>query len=166
MCRRYSLRIDSIFGFVVYGLLWFFFACGLATLALFVGIWIVGSNPGDFAKAVVLAAWLGGFVGAWVLYALWVGRRLGRARELVRNGVIVDAIVSETHRTTPRGTPYTHTILVWSDATSEHRARISIGGHPQELDEGRSVPVMFVRDYAYCAAFPIGGKMVLASRLD
>lgn len=163
MCRRYARRIDSIFGFILYGILWFCVACGMATAALFLGIWIVGPNPSGFAKVVVMGLWAGGFVGAWVLFWLWVRRRLGPATRLFRDGVIVDATVKTARRLTIKGAPFTHATVVWQDATRERSAGVSIGGHPPELDVGRTFAVMFVGDYGYCAAFPIAGKLVAAS---
>jgi hypothetical protein len=163
MCRRYARRIDSIFGFVVYGLLWFFVACGMATAALFLGIWIVGPQPGPVGMTIVMVMWGSAFVGAWVLFWLWVRRRLGPATLLFRDGTIVDATVQKSRRLSMRGAPFTHATVVWRDATRERSAGVSIGGHPPELDEGRTVPIMYVPDYGYCAAFPIAGKLVPAS---
>ncbi len=163
LCGRYARRIDSIFGFVLYGALWFFVACGMATAALFLGMWIVGPHPGAVAKAFVLGGWIGAFVGAWALYWRWVRSRLAPARRLIRDGVLVDGTVKAARRLSIRGTPFTHATVVWQDASGERSAGVSMSGHPRELDPGATVPVMYVPGYRYCAAFPKNGKLVAAS---
>ena len=163
MCRRYARRIDSIFGFILYGLLWFFVAAVAIPAASFLGTWIVGPQPGPVGVTIVMFMWGSAFVGGWVLFGLWVRRRLGRATRLFRDGTIVDATVHKTRRRSMRGAPFTHATVMWRDATRERSAGVSVGGHPPELDEGRVVAVMYVDGYDYCAAFPIAGKLVPAS---
>jgi len=163
MCRRHARRIDSNFGFIAYGLLWFFVANGLATAALFLGIWIVGPKPGPVGFTFVMTLWAGAFIGAWVMFGLWVRRRRGPATRLFRDGTVVDATVQTVRRLSMRGAPFTHATVVFRDATRERKAGVSMGGHPPELSEGRTVPLLYIPDYGYCAAFPVAGKLIAAS---
>jgi hypothetical protein len=161
LCRRLAGTVDSIFGFIAYGLVWFFVSCFFATAGLFLGIWIVGKDPGTAGKVFAAGLWVSGFVGAWVLFALWVRRRIGPARRLFRDGTFADATVEKVRHMRIRSAPFTHATLVLPGGT--HRVGMSMGGHPPEVAEGVTIPVLFIPDYGYCATFPVGGKLVTAS---
>ncbi|HWB78341.1 MAG TPA: hypothetical protein VG755_25420 [Nannocystaceae bacterium] len=159
LCRRYARKIDSIFGFIAYGLLWFFVSCLFATAGLFLGIAIVGDGPSVVGMVFVAAMWITGFVGAWVLFALWVRRRIGPARRLFRDGTFAEATVGSVHHLSMRGAPFTRAVL----AVGDRRIGLSMGGHPRELHEGATITVLVVPDYGYCATFPIAGRLIAAS---
>lgn len=161
LCRRLARTIDAPIGFVLYGMLWFFASCVSASVLLFIGIAIVGDDPGPVAKALVMGMWVSGFVGAWVLFALWVRRRIGPARRLFREGTLDDASVESVRHMRLRGAPFTLATLVLRGGA--HRIELSIGGHPPQVAEGVAIPVLFVADYGYCATFPIDGKVTTAS---
>lgn len=159
LCRRFARKLDSIFGFIAYATLWFFVSCLSATLTLFLGIAIVGDDPGVVGKVLVAGMWITGFVGAWVLFALWVRRRIVPARRLFREGTFAEAQVVAVRRMSIRGAPFTHATL----ALGDRRIGLSMGGHPPELNEGAAITVLVVPDYGYCATFPIAGKLSAAS---
>jgi hypothetical protein len=163
LCRRLSRRIDSVIGFVAYGMLWFFFACAIATVALLGAIAVVGSPPSDAGKTFVWVAWSGAFVGAWVLFGAWVRWRSSPARRLFRDGVFIEATVQVVHHLHMRSAPFTRATLRFLDGRHERTAELSIGGHPAQIVEGATLTVLFVRDYRYCAVFPIAGRAVPAS---
>lgn len=159
LCHRFARKVDSILGFIAYGALWFFVSCLSATLALFLGIAIVGDQPSVVGKVLVAGMWITGFVGAWVLFALWVRRRVGPARRLFRDGTFTEAKVESVRHMSMRGAPFTHATL----ALGDRRIGLSMGGHPPELHEGAAIAVLVVPDYGYCATFPIHGKLIAAS---
>lgn len=159
LCRRYARKIDSIFGFIVYGLLWVFVSNVAALLGLLLGAAIVGDQPGVVGQTVVTGLGIGGFVGAWVLFALWVRRRIGPARRLIRDGSFADAQVVAVQHKRIRGAPFTLATL----ALGDRRIRLSMGGHPAQVHEGAVIPVLFAADYGCCATFPVAGKLVTAS---
>lgn len=163
LCRRLARRIDSIWGFVAYGALWFFVACLFATAALFAGIALVGPSPSGAAKVLVFGAWAGAFIGAWVLFALWVRRRIGPAVRLFRDGTFVEGTVHAVRHLTIRGAPFCHATLHVRDGGTMRSAGLSLGGHPPQLAQGATIPVLMVPHYDYCAAFPIAGRIVPAS---
>ena len=163
LCRRFARRIDSIWGFIGYGLVWFFVSWGIATIALLLSVWIVGAQEARAAPAFVIAAWTGALVGSWVLFGWWVRRRSGPAKRLFRDGVIVDATVRAVRHLRIRGAPFTHATLTLADGTRERMVGLSIGGHPAELAEGVAIAVLWMPDYGYCATFPFGGRMVPVS---
>jgi hypothetical protein len=166
LCRRFAGRIDSIWGFILYGILWFCCACGIATLGLLVGVTVVGHVPEPLGIAVVVLCWVGSFVGSWVPFVRWVRRRRGAAERLFREGAFVDARVQEVHHLWMRGAPFTRAVLRATDELGAHRIGLSVGGHPPLLREGASMPVLLVRGYGYCAVFPPGGRLVTSSRTD
>lgn len=159
LCRRFARKLDSIFGFVAYGILWFCVSCLSATVGLFLGIAIVGDPPSLAEKILVGGMWVAGFVGAWVLFALWVRRRIGPARRLFRDGTFAEATVESVRHMSMRGAPFTRATLTLGD----RRIGLSMGGHPRELHEGATITVLVVPDYGYCATFPIAGKLVAAA---
>jgi hypothetical protein len=166
LCRRFARRIDSIWGFIAYGILWFCCACGVATLGLLAGAMIVGHVPEPLGVAVVVLCWVGSFVGSWVPFVRWVRRRRSTAERLFREGTVLDARVEEVHHLWMRGAPFTRTFLRATDEVGAHRIGLSVGGHPPLLREGVTMPVLLVRGYGYCAAFPSGGRLVASSRAD
>ena len=159
LCRRFARKVDSILGFIAYGALWLFVSSLPATLGLLLGIAIVGDHPGVAGKVFVAGMWIAGFVGAWVLFALWVRRRIGPARRLFRDGTFADAKVESVRRMSIRGAPFTRATLTLAD----RRIGLSMGGHPPELHEGATIAVLVVADYGYCATFPIAGRLIAAS---
>jgi hypothetical protein len=159
LCRRLSRRIDSIWGFIAYGALWFFIANGIATAAMFAAIAMVDTPSSAAGRAFVLVMWAGAFIGAWVLFGWWVRRRLGPARRLFREGVLLDATVQAVQHLRIRGAPFTRATVGWPDGA----AVMSVGGHPAAIVQGANVPVLVVPGYGYCATFPIAGRIVPAS---
>lgn len=161
VCRRF--RLDSIWGFVLYGALWFFVSCLFATAGLFAALAVVDTPPTPLGKVVVMGAWGSGFVLAWVLFAMWVRRRLAPAAVLFRDGSFGDARVEAVHHLSIRGAPFTRATLRIDGATGRPTIGLSMGGHPPELREGAVVPVLWVPGHRYCATFPLGGRLVAAS---
>lgn len=163
LCRRYARRLESPWGFVAYGVLWFFVACGLATLALFAGIALAGDHAGRVAMGLVIAGWVGGFVFAWVLFALWVRSRMRPARRLMREGTFVAGAVTRVDRLSMRGAPFSVVKIAFVHDGRDVIASVSVGGHPTGVAPGAIVPVLYLPGYRYCAAFAVDGQLVAGS---
>ncbi|MBK6918205.1 MAG: hypothetical protein IPH07_12455 [Deltaproteobacteria bacterium] len=166
LCRRLARRVDSTWGFIAYGLVWFCCTCGFATLGLLVGVTITGGEQGPVARAVVMVLWVGGFVGGWVPFVVWVRRRRAGAARLFREGSFVDAHVQSVQHVWVRGVAITRAVLHAADEGGAHRIGLSVGGHPEAPRVGMAMPVLLVRGYGYCAVFPADGRLVTSSRTD
>lgn len=161
VCRRF--RLHPIWGFVLYGLLWFFVSCVFASAGLFGAMALIGTEPSTAGKVIALGAWVGGFVLAWVLFAMWVRRRRAPEAELFRDGSFADARIDSVRRLWLRGVQMTQATLRLDTAGGSRTLRLAVGGHPAALREGLVVPVLWVPGHSYCAAFPLGSKLVPAS---
>lgn len=166
LCRRLARRVDSTWGFIAYGLVWFCCTCAFATLGLLIGVTLTGGEQGPIGSAVVIVLWVGGFVGGWVPFVLWVRRRRTGAARLFREGTFVDAQVQSVQHLWVRGVAITRAVLHAADEGGPHRIGLSVGGHPEVPRVGTAMPVLLVRGYGYCAAFPSGGRFVTSSRAD
>lgn len=166
LCRRLARRVDSTWAFIAYGLVWFCCTCGFATLGLLVGVTITGGEQGPVARAVVIVLWVGGFVGGWVPFVLWVRRRRAGAARLFREGSFVDAHVQSVQHVWVRGVAITRAVLHAADEGGAHRIGLSVGGHPEAPRVGMAMPALLVRGYGYCAVFPADGRLVTSSRTD
>jgi hypothetical protein len=156
VCRRLASRVDSVFGFIAYGVLWLFAAAMIATGVLFAGIALVGAHASKAAGYAVLVAYAAAFVVAWVPFGAWVRRRRRAARLLVRDGVLAPAQIDGVLRLFLRGAPFSRVSLAIAPASGTRRGTFSVGGHPRELVEGATIDVLVAPGAAYALAFPVG----------
>ena len=108
LCRPLARRIDSIWGFVAYGVLWFFVGnslAGMVPLAAALALVKVTHRAGPLPSWqlwVLAALWAVAVASVWWLFALWVKGRVAPARRLFREGVFVSATVESVHNLTLR----------------------------------------------------------------
>lgn len=162
-CARLVGRIDSLFGFIAYGVLWLFVAAMVSMGVLFAGVAFAGHRPSGAYVTAVLVGWALSFVLAWVPFGLWVRRRRQRARALVRDGLLVDGTIDGVLRLMLRGAPFTRGTLAIEGRAA--RGTFSVGGHHAELVEGATMPVLVAPGAAYGLVFAADGR-VTATKLS
>jgi hypothetical protein len=98
LVERFVRQIEPTYGFVLYGVLYFFVSSAGGLAGMFLALLIqsvLGLSP-DSATVTILAIGfsLAGWIAAWLPFAWWVRGKRRRARELVRDGVLCDAFVA------------------------------------------------------------------------
>lgn len=104
LCKRFVGRIEPVYGVVLYGVLYFLAIPPAVLLACMMGAVeladLLKIRPNSFAQsvAVILGAAVGiaGFALACWPFVRWAKRKRGRARALLRDGVLVEGTVATT----------------------------------------------------------------------
>jgi hypothetical protein len=146
LSRELASRVDPAWGFVFYGILWFFVSWGPPGIVLALGLRVAGKSPAGWFVMFVLVAWAISYIAMWWLFARWVRRRRAAARVLFRDGSFANATVVAVTRVSSRAGRATL-------ATPMHEVKLSVSGHPSTLSPGVTMPVLWVPHYRYCAAF-------------
>jgi hypothetical protein len=101
--RTLARRIEPTAGFVAYGVLWLIVASIPLVAAMiggaFVGALLFGGDSSGQTGLIILASGIGLALGYWP-FVRWARRKRARARRVVREGVLCDAVVAT--RTTDR----------------------------------------------------------------
>lgn len=159
--RRLARRLDPIGGFLLYGFLWIYVSVAVAVFAARA----VGSALSSTGSMVLPLAL---FVLAYMVFPVWVWRRIRSARRLFRDGTFVDAIVDKVrHSYMGRGRWRVPVTLVNLQVTVDGKERypgMSLFGHIERIERGDVLPVLSVPGYKYCAAFPQRGELVVAQQ--
>jgi hypothetical protein len=166
LCGRMAARIDPAWGFVAYGLLYFFVATAVSMAAFLWLLWTASSMglpraPWVATASLVVYTLL--YVACWLPFAVWVSRRRGAARRLFRQGTLFEAVITRVDLIVVRGAPLTRASLAFDVSGVTRSAVASVGGHSPELVPGAKLPVLHVPDYGYCVAFAPSGVAVPAS---
>lgn len=162
--RRLSAGLESIGGFLVYGLLWLFITTVLA-LAVSSGLASLAGRHavGWVNTAIGALGWLT-FGLLWCLYPHWAMRRRRAARRLFREGTFVDAVVERSASAIfPRsGSRITDAWLRLTVDGTPRSIYVGATGTPRGLEVGTNVSVLFIPGYRYCAVLLPGGDMLAA----
>lgn len=148
---------EPLWGFFVYGILWFFVALVIAgvvpeQLFRWLGLSTKTQTDGQVAGILGLA-----FLLAWLPFAFWVRWRRAGARRLFRDGVLSEATMVSVTFETRRGIDSTKVKISFVGGSDERHAIIYVRDHHRQLVAGATVPVLFVPEYRYCAVFPTSG---------
>jgi hypothetical protein len=165
LVRRLAARIDSVGGFIAYGILWLFAALIISQAALIGTLWFVQQilHSPPWSATAVLVGWLLGFALAWWPFVAWVRRRRAAARRLFREGVMLEGTLLSVDFLTLKGAPFTRARFGFQHGGDRREATLSVAEHDHGLVAGGSIPVLFVGGYRYCAAFPSNGTTVPAA---
>lgn len=96
LCARYAGKVAPLWGFAVYGVLWFFVAFTMFALGMIPGYALgaaVGSQGAGWVHVLGFAGGVVMFVLAWVLYVRWAKRKRSSTLPLIRDGVVVEGRV-------------------------------------------------------------------------
>ncbi len=97
LCRKYSRRVDPWWGFVAYGILWFFGTFVAFGIGVIGGVSLgraAGGAKGSLpVTALGIALGVTAFVIAWIPFVRWAKRRRAKSLPLIRDGVIVEGRV-------------------------------------------------------------------------
>lgn len=98
LVKTFSRRVEPTYGFVIYGVVWFFLssfagvAGGLLGGLICKGLGLTNESTanGVIVFALAIVAW----AAAWIPFVRWARRKRSNARSLVREGVLCDAKVA------------------------------------------------------------------------
>lgn len=163
LCKLVAQRISPAWGFVAYGVLYFFFVPMLAFVGGLMGGMvalssIVGKPLPPWAAVFCIVLGVVGFVLGWWPFAVWVRRRRREGFRLGEQGVLTEGTVVVSFRGHVRGAPFTRATLAVEHDGKGYSVITSIGGHPTEFDKGRMVPVLLLPGSKYAAAFALSGR--------
>ncbi len=161
-CARLGGRVDSIGGFIAYGVLWLFIACGVATAVLFAAIVVTGPQPSGAAGIAALIAWVLGFVLAWLPFVRWVARRRGAGRALIRDGVLIAATIEHVKSASARGARLRSASIRFVADGHAHHGLFSAGG--TGLVAGAAT-VLYTPAAEYCLVFVTDDQRPIPARL-
>jgi hypothetical protein len=161
-CARLQGRVASLAGIVGYSVLWFFVAVTLATPLLLVGIWITGAHASHAAASVVISIWIGGFLLSWVPFGLWMARRRARARALIRDGLLVDAVV-EQGRPSPNAAPRPTSASIRFSSSDGHEHRALFALNALGASPGPAQRALFSPTAEHCLVLSPAGKAIPAT---
>ena len=159
---RLARRVDSITGFIAYGVLWLMLSLAVSSLAIFAGMRMTGPNPSSTAVDAVLLSWVIAFVVMWLPFGMWVVRRRRAARALVRDGVLVDGTIDHAQQGSVRGGTMFSAGIRFTVGGEEQRAVFAVAH--QHVAPGNSMPVLWARGARHALVFP-GGVHAVAARL-
>ena len=98
--KKFSRRVEPTYGFVIYGVVWFFLssfagvAGGLVGGLICKGLGLTNESTANGAIVFVLA--IAAWALAWIPFVRWARRKRSNARSLVREGVLCEAKVATT----------------------------------------------------------------------
>jgi hypothetical protein len=152
VCKRYVRRIESLWGLVIYGVLWCFVAFAAlwlgCELAILVGA-AVGAKGALWVTVISCGAGATAFVLAWIPYERWVKRQRARTRSLIRDGEVVWGRVAERR----------------SRVTVDHDGKprvLHVSAFGGSASGGAPIPVLFHPDSKYALVFAKGGEAMVA----
>ena len=96
VCKRYVRRVEPLWGFVVYGVLWYFVAFVAFAIGIIPGFAFGNAVGAKGALWVQILGFVGGgiaFVLAWIPYVRWAKRKRARTLPLIRDGVLLEGSV-------------------------------------------------------------------------
>jgi hypothetical protein len=160
---RLARRVDSIAGFIAYGVLWLMLSLVVSSLPIFVGMRMTGPNPSSTVVDAVLLAWVILFVVMWLPFGMWVVRRRRAARALVRDGVLVDGTIDHAQQGSVRGGTMFSAGIRFTVAGEEQRAVFAVAH--QHVAPGNSMPVLWAPGARHALVFPGGAAHAVAARL-
>jgi hypothetical protein len=150
----HALRLVSVIGFFVYGLLWW---ATSTVLVIFFAIVFHLSGP----RGVIVMGLI--YAGLIVAYLIRFALRVAKARRLIREGTFVTAVVADVRQFRgPRGSTGTSIALDLPQDIGVGRVSFVLDGGGRSLSVGDEVPVLVVPKSDYCAAFPGEGDLVPA----
>jgi hypothetical protein len=95
--RHYVRRIEPWYGFVIYGVLWWFVAFTAFAIGVLPGFLLAGAlgiaKTSLLAKVVGIGGGVLAFGAAWIPFVRWCKRRRARVAPLVRDGTLYDGRV-------------------------------------------------------------------------
>lgn len=178
VCKHYVRRIEPIWGFVVYGVLWYFvafvfFALGCAP-GFILGA-IVGAKGATWVTVVGLTGGVIAFVLAWIPYVRWARRKRARSMPLIRDGELVEGRVFD--RMSGPGIQIAKRVatdFALSQIGAKYfRVALEHAGQQRMLtvpnptfggtsSAGTELPVLFHPDCSYALVFDPRGKAYIA----
>jgi hypothetical protein len=96
LCARYAGKASPWYGFVLYGVLYFFLAFIVGALGMLPGVMLGVAAGAQGALWVLILAYIGGiaaFAASWVPFARWVKRRRASTSPLIRGGEVIEGRV-------------------------------------------------------------------------
>jgi hypothetical protein len=96
VCKHYVRRIEPLWGFVVYGVLWYFVAFVAFAIGCAPGFLLGNAVGAKGALWVTVLGLTGGgiaFLLAWIPFVRWAKRRRARTLPLIRDGVLLEGSV-------------------------------------------------------------------------
>jgi hypothetical protein len=176
MCAHYVRRIEPWYGFVVYGVLYYFAAFVCFAIGCIPGF-ALGAAVGQKGALWVLILGLAGggaaFVLAWWGFARWVKRKRARALPLVRDGALIEGRVFDRFS----GGAGKVAVRVVTDyavgqigvkfyrvqLTGEHAMRmLHVPVHAGQASPGTAVTVLFHAECSHALVFDGAGKARVA----
>jgi hypothetical protein len=172
LVQKLARRVEPTFGFVIYGVLYFFLsAFGGVAAGLVGGLLCAGLGFGKGSTAqdvIVLVFSLAGWIASWIPFVRWARRKRDNARSLVREGVICDGVVatSKTDRAAQialklaMAAAGTGTAVRWERFVFEHRGHKYAGVAPFDTSPAQGAPchVLFHPLAKYSLAFSPSGR--------
>jgi hypothetical protein len=165
ICRRLARRGAPLFGFLAYGVLYFFVVVNTAMLgALFLALILLeraGASAGSIGSSVLFSIVVAaaGLLSAWP-FVRWARRRRRQWQDLVRDGTLLDGHVTAARRATFRGSPLTTGIVAVELAGSTRKLLISFGGHSDEFVVGATRPVLAHPAFRFAFGFPLADRAI------
>lgn len=99
VCQRFARRMDPWWGYVLAGLLYGVVMLGVTELlALKISEGLGFSDQSRGERIIVCVTLLVGAIASWQLFVRWRRRRIAHKRELVRNGRLIEVVVTKQMR--------------------------------------------------------------------
>ena len=166
-----SHRVEPTYGFVIYGVIYFFLSSFGAVAGGLIGGFLgaaVAGKGSTMQDALVAVLTIAGWLASWIPFVRWARHKRDNARSLVREGVLCTGIVatSKTDRVAQVALKLAMSAagsapnVTWDRVVFEHRGKKYAGVAPFETrpEQGAPCHVLFHPLAKFSLAFSPAGR--------